>query len=261
MKYAIFGDIHGNELKELEHSLRFENPDTLICTGDFDQVRSIRNYMKLEQDYLNQGKQVITVPGNHDHSILNNLPLFSGTIYKQGKDHNILHEELKEDQVSFNYLDKLINNLDIRKNNYRKVINLGNNSDYRTIVIHGGLEGNLDYGPRGVKNQREKDLWSRIIMYHDKKDKYINSIYQRSNFNNMGRKALNVMIRGHDHIQDYTYNGQKKGIVSYGKEDSNSFRLFPNRQHTITHGALFDGHFATIDTDLEKQPILEFHQL
>jgi len=249
MKYAIFGDIHGNELKELEQALRFENPDTLICTGDFDQVRSIRSYMELEQDYRNQGKQVITVPGNHDHSILNNLPIYSGTIAKQGKDCYKLHEELKEDKKAHDYLDNLVNSRIPGYTNNKFRINLDKNlENYRSIIIHGAYDGDLMSNPYCEEN--EKDLWTRLL----------NPINHKSNFNKMDQKGYQVMIRGHDHNPEYTYNDEKKGIVSYSPSEG-FFRLFPQRQHTITHGALFDGYFATLDTDLEKQPILKFHQL
>ncbi|MCK4295315.1 MAG: metallophosphoesterase, partial [Candidatus Marinimicrobia bacterium] len=85
MKYAIIGDFHGTELKDLDTALDYENPDTIICTGDFDQTKTVHQFMDLEKKYKDAGKKVIKVPGNHDHAILNNLPITSGALLMQGK--------------------------------------------------------------------------------------------------------------------------------------------------------------------------------
>ena len=93
MKYAIIGDVHGTELGDLERALSFENLDLLICTGDFDQTRTILQFKDLEEKYQRAGKRVIKVPGNHDHAILTDLGINSGTIRRQGKTSWGLHQE------------------------------------------------------------------------------------------------------------------------------------------------------------------------
>lgn len=255
MKYALFGDIHGTELKDLEKALAYEKPDVLICTGDFDQMRSIHQFIDLENKYKKQGKIVVKVPGNHDHAILTGLYITSGTLMRQGKDCFGLHKELKNDSVAHNYIDDLVNSKELGKTNKRVGLFLDEyrfGKDFKTIVIHGAYGGDLSSFPRCSKDIR--DLWYRLNTKWD----------HAENFEVMGKKGYKVMIRGHDHNPVYTYNDLEKGIVSYyPKTKGKSFRLLKERQHTINPGALFDGDFAIIDTDVNGEfvPILTYHIL
>lgn len=253
MKYAIFGDIHGEELKDLERALDFENPDVLICTGDFDRAKTIRQFMALEERYMENGKSVIKVPGNHDHAILNNLPITSGALRRQGKSSYELHRELMEDSEARDYIDKLVNPEGFYTNNrvrtYLDKERFG--SEYRTIIIHGAYDGDLSSFPACPEDI--KDLWLRLKTKED----------YRKNFEAMDRKGYRVMVRGHDHDPLYVYDDPDKGIVAYAPENGSAYRLFGHRKHTINPGALFDGFFATIDTQIpgEKCPVLRYHTL
>lgn len=255
MKYAIIGDIHGTDLKDLETALRHENPDVLICTGDFDQTRTIHQFMDLEERYKKAGKGVIKVPGNHDHAILTNLAITSGTLRMQGKTSQQLHKELERDPVAKNYIDDLVHSKDPRYTNNRVRIFLDEDRfgrEYQTIVIHGAYDGDLSsyFGcPPEIR-----DLWMRLRTKED----------HRRNFNVMNRKGYKVMIRGHDHYAVYVYEDPQKGIVWYTPEGSGStYRLFKHRKHTINPGALFDGMFAIIDTSVpeEEVPVLKYLRL
>lgn len=255
MKYAIIGDVHGTELGDLERALSFENPDLLICTGDFDQTRTIHQFKDLEEKYQRAGKRVIKVPGNHDHAILSNLGISSGTLKRQGKNSFELHQELMKNPIARQYIDELVNSRDPRYTNNRVRIFLDEDKfgkEYQTIVIHGAYDGDLSSFPSCPENIR--DLWMRLRTEND----------HSKNFNVMGQKGYKVMIRGHDHDAVYVYNDPTKGIVAYTPEGNGStYRLFENRKHTINPGALFDGLFATIDTRVpgEKVPILKYHEL
>ncbi len=85
MKYAIFGDMHGIDLRALEAALGEEDPDSLICLGDFDQTKTIRQFIDIQDYYEALGKRVIVVPGNHDKAILKGESINSGALTKQGK--------------------------------------------------------------------------------------------------------------------------------------------------------------------------------
>lgn len=255
MKYAAFGDVHGTDLGNLETALARENPDVLICTSDFDQPRIVRQFMELEDSYKKSGKEVIKVPGNHDHAVLTNSDISSGTLRRQGKTIWGLHNELMDDDVALNYINKLVYGKDDTYSNNRVKIFLDKEKlgeKYSTIVIHSAYDGNLSSFP-GCPDEI-RDLWVRLADDYD----------HEKNFNAMNDKGSKVMIRGHDHRAEYTYNDPEKGVVSYlPGEDGSTFRLFEKRQHTVTHGALFDGFFITIDTEVpgEDEPILRYHNL
>ena len=76
MRYLVVTDIHGKLLEKLSPVVD-DGIDSLICLGDFDQVRSIRSFMDLQSRLEQDGKEVIVVPGNHDYEI-----------YKKGKIRN-----------------------------------------------------------------------------------------------------------------------------------------------------------------------------
>jgi predicted phosphodiesterase len=250
MKYALFGDFHGSELNELEYALKYQNPDVLICTGDFDSTKTIRQFMNLEEKYKKKGKKVIKVPGNHDHAILTNKLIMSGTLARQGKSSIDLHNELKDDLIAFNYLRDLVNsgNLSSLLLDEQEF-----NDDYRAIVLHGALEGDLSSYPKCPEDLAS--LWLRLESNSDFK----------YNFDAMVRKGFNVMIRGHDHEKIYTYNDPEKGLVFYEpNENESTYRLLDYRQHVINPGALFHGDYAIIDTRSnvgEGFPILEYRIL
>lgn len=252
MKWAIFGDIHGRSLKELEDALDIENPGMLICTGDFDDTRSINQFIELENKYKEKGKEVVKVPGNHDYAILNNQEISSGTLGMQGKTIGELHNELINDKIAYDYIKQLIisENPNHTKNRARDFLDADKfGEDYQTIIIHGAYDGNLFSFPNCPDNL--KDVWMRL---NDSED------YSK-NFNEMSKEGDKIMIRGHDHHPIYVCHDPVKGIKEYIPENKSSFKLFKNLQHVINPGALFNGNFATIDTDLEENPILTYHKI
>jgi len=255
MNYVIIGDLHGTDLSSFEMVLYRENPDVLICLGDFDQTKTIHQFMGLEKRLLSSGIKVIKVPGNHDHAIFYNLPIYSGTLQKQGKTSGELHLELMADPIAKGYIENLVNSgfSGCTKNRVRIFLDKEKfGEEYPTIIVHGGLDGNLRSYP-GCP-ERIADLWYRLECEED----------YRKNFDAMGEKGYKVMIRGHDHEPAYVYYDPNKGIVLYRpKNDGDSYRLFKHRQHTINPGALFDGWFALINTNVQGEdvPVLTYRKL
>jgi predicted phosphodiesterase len=253
MKYVIFGDIHGEELKDLESAVQYENPDSVICTGDFDQIGTIHRVLKFEEDCKKAGKKFIKVPGNHDHAILNNIPIHSKALQKYGKSSSELHKELINDPVAFRYISDLVNSKTQYTNNRIKTLldenKLG--AAYPAIITHGGYDGDLSSFPNCPDNM--KNLWVRLRTPEDHK----------KNFAVMAGKGYKIMIRGHDHKPTYAYNDSEKGVVIYNPEKDESYRLFLNRQHTITPGALSEGYFAIINTNENNEycPNVEYKRL
>ncbi len=252
MKYLLIGDIHGAEIKYFEKAFDFEKPDVLICTGDFDQTRSIHQFKNLEKRYLKKGIEILKVPGNHDQAILNSFWINSKVLKLQGKTSFQLYQELMVDKTSREYIEKLVNSEFKGFTNNRIRIFLDPKQfgkHYQTIIMHGAYEGDLSSYPNCPKNLR--DLWSRLITKED----YL------KNFKTMKSKNYKIMIRGHDHQARYVYEDNLEGLVSILPEKDNStFELLKNQIHTINPGALFEGHFATIDTKINNNgvPILKF---
>lgn len=256
MKYMLIGDLHGLDINSgLEDAVIAENPDVLICTGDFDQAKTIRQFMELEENLESRGKRVIKVPGNHDYSLLNHIGIDSGTFAKQGKSWFTLVEEMEKDKVAKNYLDNLVNSKDENFTTHKKAFFLDKDKfgeDYKTLVMHGAYDGDISSAEDSAPE--EQDLWFRLSGKGD---------YEK-NFKVMEEKGYKIMIRGHDHEPVYTYKDSEKGIVSYNPEqDGREYRLFKERKHIINPGALFDGWFAVIETNDhgEDAPILKYKKL
>jgi len=255
MKYVIIGDLHGADLWPLEQALNVIGPDCLICTGDFDRAHTIRQFKNLENKYLNKGKSVFKVPGNHDHAILNNMNIQSGTLMEQCKTSQELHIELIRDRDARKYLDELVNSKNPEYVNSRIKTSLDEErfgKNYPTIIMHGAYAGNLLYFPNCPQNMQ--DFWTRLITNAD----------HEKNFRVMKIRGYNVMIRGHDHDPSYVYNDLKKGVCVHSpKADGFVYRLFENRQHTINPGALAEGFLAIIDTQVkgEKVPTLQYFKI
>ena len=181
MKYLVFGDIHGKRSGELEGIINAEKIDSLICLGDFDQVKAIRSFMDLEKKFIKEEKPIIVVPGNHDYAVFHNDHIHSRTLEKQGKSISELHSELQEDSIAKEYIFNLINR---KSNGIETKIGL----NHSTYVVHGGLDGNsfsyLDC-PKNIE-----DLWFRVNW---------GQVDYPKNFKKMEEKGYDILIRGHDH--------------------------------------------------------------
>jgi 3',5'-cyclic AMP phosphodiesterase CpdA len=230
MKYVLIGDIHGMDLISLEKDLDSQNIDVLICTGDFDQAKTIRQFMELELRYKNNGKEVIVVPGNHDDAILNNIAIRSSAFKQQGKTAHQLYTELINDPIAYNYIDGLVNSKDLSFTTHRAKLFLDKNKygdTYQTIVLHGAYDGNLSNYPDC--SVCEMDLWMRLETRYDyeknfnmmdkQKNRWIGLTTIRDYSDNNIKKIpdsinsdYNVMIRGHNHHSAYVYRDPIEGI-------------------------------------------------
>lgn len=243
MKYLIFGDVHGQDMKRLEKSLLVENPDTLICLADFDQIYSIRQFMEIEEEYLKKGKEVIKVPGNHDYALVHNQSINSWKLNSKGKSIYFLHGELNEDKKAKEYLSKLVNSEFIVKGFLDKN---KFNEEYPFVVVHGGYSGDIS----NYRNcpEKEQPLWNRMIEEEDFKQNLIE----------LKKRNEKVMIRGHDHIPTYTTMNSNKVDITPTIEGQ-EFMLSPDKEHIINPGAFFYRYFATIDTS-GNSPLLKYHR-
>ncbi len=241
MKIVIVSDIHGKPLSRLENEvLNATKPELFLCLGDFDQTRTIQEVMQLQRKY-----PTIVVPGNHEHSIYNGLSIYSGALEAQGKDHQTLHRELNENQTAKDYVKNLLashkKEIFLDEKRFGKI--------YRTIVIHGGLDGSLRSNP--YASGMEAELWYRLNTEED----------HVRNFVEMEKQGFRVMLRGHDAESTYAYKDPEKGIVING--GNRDYRMFPQRLHTITVGDYFDGQYGVIDTNVlnERMPVVSLRQL
>ena len=264
MRYAIVGDFHGADLSGLYKVLERENIDVLVSLGDFDQTKTINQFRGLEKKLLSEGISVVTVPGNHDHAVLNNLPGYSRVLYEEGKTIQELHDDLRRDPGAYDYIYDLVTGPH-RKSFYLDEGKFG--KEYMVITMHGAYAGNLSSYPNCPEYL--KDLWYRLDTKED---------YER-NFGVMRikeardrRKRYRIMVRGHDHEPRYAYWDPVRGVKIYEARDGSVFNVFLRRQyptgevdrwHVINPGAFYKGYFAVLDTDFpgKKWPVLEFQKL
>lgn len=277
MKYLIIGDIHGRDLSDIEQVLNSEKIDVLICTGDFDQAKTIRQFIELEKRLKSEDKEVIIVPGNHDEAILNNHEIYSGTIQKQGKTFQQLHTELIKDKIAYEYIKKLVNSKHEGFTTHRVRIFLDQlkyGKSYQTLVIHGAYKGDLSSNPYCDENNR--DLWTRLTSYNDYKENF-EVMSKKKRMNNLtmihddsfekvsgqNSDGYNIIIRGHDHTPLYVYNDKIKGIIANQPKFNEKYQLLKERKHAINPGAYFDGYYVIINTnsDGETCPILTYNKL
>jgi predicted phosphodiesterase len=242
MRHLVISDLHGRAVSELDQIIEGEGIGSLICLGDFDQVKVIRSVIDLEDRFREEGKQTLVVPGNHDSAVLDNLPIHSGTLHQQGKDIWGLHQELKQDPVALNYLSRLLG----EETNGKEII-LG--KDCPTYVVHGGLGGSLASHPRCP--EKWQDLWFRID--------YGGFDYP-SNFVKMGELGYKILLRGHDHHRMYGFEVEegKSGSVPVSK--GGKFGLVESDKHVITSGAWFEGDYLIID-DSDNKLTLDFRNI
>jgi len=241
MRYLVFGDMHGNEVNELESLVDSEGIDSFICLGDFDQIKVIHSVMDLEQKFDEEGKSSIIVPGNHDYSVFYNDIIYSSTLNKQDKDIQDLHSELQEDYEARNYLFKLLT-----KKCHGVETKIG---EYSTYVVHGGLDGSLMSYFRCP--DEIEDLWFRID-YGDRD-------YPK-NFKKMEEKGYGILLRGHDHHRMYGFEadgGYSEGLFV---TEGGKFELVDSKRHMITPGAWVEGDYLIID-DSDSKLLLDFRNV
>ncbi len=238
MKYAISGDFLGESFGGLEKVLDFYRPDCFIFLGNLDSLDTIHELKDFEEKHSEEG--FIKVPGNHDYAAFYNQHIVSGNLARKNINLNVLHDDLMEDKDACEYMERFVDN-HVKKLNLDWE-NFGNM--YSTIVTHGGYEGSMN----GTSNEDMANLWVRLKSTED----------HWKNFNAM--RPYNVMLKGHDKAPSYTYNDPKKGIVTYPVEGNKEYRLFPERQHTISPGRAHEGRFAIIDTNKEEYPIIKFRK-
>ena len=242
MKYLVFGDIHGKRSGELEGIINAEKIDSLICLGDFDQVKAIRSFMDLEKKFIKEEKPIIVVPGNHDYAVFHNDHIHSRTLEKQGKSISELHSELQEDSIAKEYIFNLINR---KSNGIETKIGL----NHSTYVVHGGLDGNsfsyLDC-PKNIE-----DLWFRVNW---------GQVDYPKNFKKMEEKGYDILIRGHDHQRMYGFEVESGYLESLFVTEGGKFELVDSKRHVINPGAWFEGDYLIID-DSEKNITLDYKNL
>lgn len=290
MKYLIFGDVHGRSLEPLEKILDSEKDMGIICLGDFDTTKTVHQAMNMLQKYGG-----VIVAGNHDEMIYDQYVNFNAGAFIEGSKMNAFTciEDFNNDQVARDYLRHLLygtptqdferktflNSIFRKAPDKRKkeeftmvekirariklmTIKYGEYSVRRSqenaAVVHAGFAGELsDKGD--YKGEEHDILWYRLYDTNG----VVFEEHAQKNFDKMKDYGVNILIRGHDHIQSYLYR-REDGSIDCGVDLIHGFRLFPRRMHIINPGAYYSGDYAVIDTksdDKSRVPILKFYKL
>jgi DNA repair exonuclease SbcCD nuclease subunit len=255
MKYFLFGDIHGKSIEKLIPVLEKEDPNIVLCTGDFDQVKSIKEIMDLEIMLDDRDIDFFVVPGNHDDAIYNGLLINSGTIIEQNKTIYSLYDELKKDKMSHEYIGSLLEN-EWERNFYLDEEKFG--KKYSVALRHCAFDGSLTSLERRCRRFEEiKDLWIRLKDYED----------LEKNFSKMKEKGINLLVSGHDHNPLENHKGffaynHEEGINASWMSAGEEVELKPQYESVVNPGAYFRGYYAVIDTNKEKKyPIVRFENV
>lgn len=222
--YAL-GDYHG---KSIQSFLELESPtseDTVLSTGDFDQVSVIHEFLDLKDRIGDDA--VIDVGANHDHALLEKIPISSSTIESQSKHYHKMIDELHEDSKAKKYVQDIVNN-PVRD------FEVGN---LNGVLVHGGLAGHIQ-----SKNIDEdmKNFWYRLWDDEDFED----------NFDIMDEEGYDLMVRGHDHRRDHAFRRKDAYKATFRSRNlEEKYELDQNYNHLITHGAWYEGQYVAIDED------------
>jgi len=175
--YAL-GDYHGESIQKFLDAESPTSEDTVLSTGDFDQVNVVHEILDLK-DRIGE-ESFIDVGGNHDHALLEKIPITSGTIESQSKHFHEMVDELHNDQEAKEYIRDIVDNP-------IKEFEVG---DLDGVLVHAGLAGHIQ---SSNIDEGMKPFWYRLWSDIDYED----------NFDIMDQKEHDIMVRGHDHRRDH----------------------------------------------------------
>lgn len=231
--YAI-GDYHGRSIQDF---IEVESPtseDKILSTGDFDQLSVIHEFLELKDRIGHES--VIDVGANHDHALLEKLPISSGTIESQSKHYHQMMDEIHEDYEAKKYIQKIVNNP-------VKEFKIG---DLNGVLVHGGLAGHVQ---NSNITEEMKNFWYRLWDDGDFEE----------NFDKMDEEGYNLMVRGHDHRRDHALRREGAYKPTYRSRNlEESYDLDQDYNHLITTGAWFEGDYVAID---EENLEIEFRNI
>ncbi|MBS3165252.1 metallophosphoesterase family protein [Candidatus Woesearchaeota archaeon] len=234
MRYLIMGDLHGGDLGPLETAMGQIAPDALICLSDFDQAKTIRQFLALQERMGT--KPVVSVAGNHDLAVLDGTYIYSGSMARQGKSFWEFHDELHADSIARDYLHLLVHEMP-----FRVPLDIGGR---HALVMHAALDGSLVSYP--ACPSAERDLWLRLLCEED----YL------QNFAAMRAEGVDILIRGHDHAPKLASLNEKLRIE---EPTAGSRYALGEGMHVINPGAWCDKWFATLDAG--EVPVLHYRRL
>ena len=237
MTYYVIGDFHGRSIEEFVEEESPDSNDTIVSTGDFDQVSVINEFIDLKEKIGEEN--VVDVGGNHDYALLHEKAIKSGTVISQSKTFDEMVEDLHENDNdrSKAYLESI---LDPKIKEFKL-------ADRSCVLVHGGLTGYLQ---NPEIDEEAKPLWYRLWYEKDFK----------KNFEIMQKEGYDIGFRGHDHWTEHAFLSKEiSEDVSYNlPEPGDSYKLDDTHRHIITHGPWFEGHYLSID---EEKVEVKFEQI
>lgn len=259
MRYGIFGDFHGADLRPLAGAAAAADVNALVCLGDFDLTKTIHQFLEIRRWATDKGYPVYEVPGNHDQAMLNRIDIYSPNFKDYEKTYEQLCDELHSEVEAKNYIRSLLDG------GTRSEFWLGDDIHKgRVLAIHGGLADRFDMWTSAYLGDLS-DLWNRIESTAD----------YRANFRTMKKLNYRIMIRSHDHEPVYACQEmrqeprEERGFAKISELFSlnrikkiageGRFMLHDDKRYIINPGAVCDGHWAILDVN--DKTFLEFRTL
>ena len=284
------GDIHGARLSIMRAALKDLEikPQRFLCTMDTDQVLSIMDVQRMDDELLGAGMEAVIVPGNHEDAIVFGIQIGSATYRKNRQNTNIaeLTEDMERPEFA-GYLAYVKEKLRI-KGGLRCFLDA--NGAYPSIIIHGALSGKQEKYLHEFEEALQEhvkdrsDLWLRLEDHS----------HIRQNFTSMAALGIQCMVRGHDHYvavrsedqegkqtsyevvcQSLPLNTDAYAIIPIREHDEPDHReqvqadklaeskshgelhwhpLQPDHKYVINFGPYYDGNFGLVRSSRDEDP-------
>ncbi|MFB6116460.1 MAG: metallophosphoesterase [Candidatus Nanosalina sp.] len=221
--YAL-GDYHGRSIQDFLDKESPTSEDLILSTGDFDQVGVIQEFLNLKKEL--GGESIVSVGGNHDHALLEKIPITSGMIESQSKHFHEMIDELHQEPEAMRYLEEIVG----------RPIKEFKAGELNGVLVHGGLAGHIQ-SPNITEEMRP--FWYRLWEDEDFED----------NFDIMDEEGYDLLVRGHDHRMDHVLRRKNAHKPVYRSSLDESYELDVDYNHLITHGSWHNGQYVAIDED------------
>lgn len=220
MKRCIVADLHSLGPEILVERMQGQ-VDSWAFLGDYDDPQILKQIITLGQD------KIITI-GNHDYALaLGDCPI---SRYTEGREERLI-EIWKENENEREFVLDCVDDLEGR------IVGLR--------VIREGKFGNVAYTHAAIGMTLTQSLNDRF--YCDEEQESAKA----DNFRKMTEKSINLMFRGHDHMQGIlSSNLDGKDIKKENFLQCVPFMFSRNRRYVVTVGAFVENNcYAIHDED------------
>jgi predicted phosphodiesterase len=231
MRSLIISDLHSIDIKFMLNIIadaRKNGIERLVCLGDFDDPRLLKNILDLEM------KKIIVI-GNHDVALTTEEDPHSPDVIDPEKYWDAWENSEREIRFVENArkygFDKMHPEFGVRV--VEKV------QGKKICYVHGSIYG--DDTCWGLSPYIRGRMLSRGEGHETVKEKRI------GNFLEMQKQGYWILFRGHDHGLELLSRDKNPSITEVLPNAGEAVRLEPEKTYIATMGRLSEGGYATFD--------------